>query len=787
MKTTPLDLSATPNVRRLLDALRRRLRALVILYGVGTVLAVGSGWLAFAFLADWGLRVPAAIRMLHGVLLALLVAVFLWRALLRPIARVPSTRGLALLFERAHPELSEVLISAVEFQNPTTQAGVGDRELVRRVLERADELAAGLRAHEVLDRDLPRKRGLLGAGATSIVIAFALWQPDLTAIFADRMLGGAALWPQRTHLTLEVPGLDESARIEQSDEVLRLRVARGTDLPIVVTARGVVPDEVRLHFEGGRDLILPRGGSGVFRTLLRSCQEDSAFHATGGDDEDGFPRVEVRVLQPPDVESIAVVVKPPAYSGLVERTLFDQDVEVLAGSTVRVHVRPFPREAVGAARLLPADTLVALGSAPFPLDPAQSDGLEEQGPGLAFELTPAESFGFRVELEDGSGLKNPDPGLVRVSVLEDRAPEVQVLAPSRSDFAIVEGGAVPLRARASDDFGLRDLRWTVELMRDREEYVEVSAGTFVLREATAEDGSPLSAAGTGTAPGTLRAGVGTQRLEVADLATPDAPVAVDQRYVFEILAGDNREPQANEGRALPVTARVVTPEELLRRMQERLARARLEALRLSELQLEKRLRVEELVEALDSDGASSGAETVALASALSGQRRVLGDAQSLARELATVAEDILYARLDERSGALLDRYDRLASEGTGLRFRSEPWREVAAAVASKDLSGGGFAQDLVELVGLALEISEDHVSAAVVALDEAERSIATGPRLDALVRASGLQTDALGKIEALLDELAEWDNFQNILSLTRDILNRQKALRERTHQFASEK
>ena len=38
-------------------------------------------------------------------------------------------------------------------------------------------------------------------------------------------------------------------------------------------------------------------------------------------------------------------------------------------------------------------------------------------------------------------------------------------------------------------------------------------------------------------------------------------------------------------------------------------------------------------------------QAVAMAAALSGQRRVLGDSEALARDLATIAEDILYARL----------------------------------------------------------------------------------------------------------------------------------------------
>jgi hypothetical protein len=42
------------------------------------------------------------------------------------------------------------------------------------------------------------------------------------------------------------------------------------------------------------------------------------------------------------------------------------------------------------------------------------------------------------------------------------------------------------------------------------------------------------------------------------------------------------------------------------------------------------------------------------------------------------------------------------------------------------------------------------------------------------------------KVEKLLEMLAEWDNYQSILSLTRDILNGQKNLSERTREYAKE-
>jgi hypothetical protein len=58
---------------------------------------------------------------------------------------------------------------------------------------------------------------------------------------------------------------------------------------------------------------------------------------------------------------------------------------------------------------------------------------------------------------------------------------------------------------------------------------------------------------------------------------------------------------------------------------------------------------------------------------------------------------------------------------------------------------------------------------------------------DRLKSASAAQKKTLAKIDALLERLAEWDNFQSVLTLTRDILNGQKTLNERTRQAAKDK
>ncbi len=759
-------LARTPALEALLGRVASRLRTRVWMHGLGTIALVLSAWILFAFLADWGLRVPRVVRLLHGAVLLGLGGFFLWRSLLLPLRRIPDRTGLAILIEKRRPDLKELLVSAVQFQDARTDAG--DPELIERVLRQAEEEAGNISLQGVLEDREPRQRfgGGLLLGAVTLVLA--LVNPGLCSIFFNRLVGGNALWPQRTRLALDIPDLGAGTRMERDGEVVRVWVARGTDVPVIVNARGLSPDEVRLAFDGGQDMVLGAVKEGVFRTLLSSCQEDLAFSVSGGDDRDGLPRAEIFVLQPPDVEGLAIRVEPPSYSGREAHTVFDQDVEVLAGSKVTVYVRPFPDDAQGQARLLPDDERIALTSAPFPAEASGGDAPS----GLSFELFADKSIGFRIDLTDSSGLSNPDPGLFRIRVVEDRPPEVQVLAPKRTEFEIVKGGALPLRARAEDDFGLTEVRWAVRPSTLGEsEAASVLEGVFELQDIPND------------AKESARAALAGIRLEVDDLGEE---VSVDQWYSFEIVATDNREPVAGEGRALPLRARVVTADELLRRMQSRLAQTRLAALRLSDLQREKANRVEELLESLEGDSALQSGDAMALAAALNGQRRVRGDSQALARELADVVEDVLYARLDEKAGALLEFYDTRSSELGALRFDATPFRELAQAKRDGKLGPSGFAGNLVDLVDLTLEISEDHAQRAVEALARAQDALKAADIQDALLESADLQDQCLKRIEALLERLAEWDNFQNVLALTRDILNGQKTLRERTQQFASE-
>ena len=252
-------------------------------HGLATVVTALAVWLAFAFVADWALSVPAPVRWLHlGVLVALPTFVAL-RALIRPLRRAPDKDGMAILIERAHPELSELVVSAVQLARRPT----GSPELVDRTIELAEERAASLTTEGVFDLRGPRRR--MGYAFASVaVLALGAWSnPHFASIFVQRLFGGDVPWPQRTHLAISVP-LSDRAQVEESADTIRVRVARGTDVPVLVRADGEIPSEVLLSFDEGRELVLTPTGGGVSpgrltrRRPTRSTSASTAMTSISG-------------------------------------------------------------------------------------------------------------------------------------------------------------------------------------------------------------------------------------------------------------------------------------------------------------------------------------------------------------------------------------------------------------------------------------------------------------------------------------------------------------------------
>ncbi|MBI5432297.1 MAG: hypothetical protein HZA52_05670 [Planctomycetes bacterium] len=357
-------------------------------------------------------------------------------------------------------------------------------------------------------------------------------------------------------------------------------------------------------------------------------------------------------------------------------------------------------------------------------------------------------------------------------------------------------GARRLVARATDDFGLRSLAWRATRQGESEtaavEAELVLAGAANAPEAP-DTGDPASSGGAGRAAGT-RTAIGTALLAARALVPEGVELADGEQLTLIVTASDDRPSTGTEldlkrtGKSAPVRVRIVTDEEFLRRLQDRLSRLRVQVGELEELARGKKKRVAELVASLESDAPGSAANASELAAALSGVRRVQVDAETATRELASITEGVLYAKLDDKSSALFDMLDASNAAATSRDFRADTWRDLSAALRDgRAGASSGLAPQLVTLVDAARTISHADCSTASAAAERATQVVDLTEIHAALVECAEAQESAQKHIEELLSRLVEWDDFQSVVSLARDILSRQKSLIDRTRSSAQEK
>lgn len=760
-KTSNAETLATPQLDRALSQLGSSLRGLTLQQGVGTILLATGIWLAAAYLADWGLHLPWALRVANGLVL-LGLPLFIWRRnISAPLKSQPDAAGLAVLLERDHPGSQDRLVSALNLRN--TPPVDPSRPLVEALVQEAEELVLTLEPDRPLDRRDPRRR--LGMGVLCAVMtgALLLSNPALASIFFARALGQDVAWPRNTNLNMALAGPTALGLDDSQDGILRTQIARGSDVLLVVTIEGTVPDEITLHFADGSSTLVPTAGARTLRPSLRNLQASQEVWATGGDDDRGLPHILLEVLEPPDISSIAFIVTPPAYTGLEQTVVRGTEVRALAGSQIEVLVRTDPAGAVGVLRVLGEEGVVDLVSRPWNLP-----GEPKQDGALGCTLQVDEERYFQIELTDARGLSNPDPGTYALQVIQDRQPEVVLLAPGTNEWPVVPGGAIPLRVRAEDDFRVDRLSFDLRSTADLET-------ALVEADLLFQEAAPLE----NRIETTGHLVLASEILELNEIAGDD--VEPGWSAVLQVMAKDSHPSTDHEAFAPPVRLRCVSGDEFLRMVKDGLARAGEDAGRLLQETRDLRTRTSQLKSALETGEVATDRE---LGSLLHSTRRMQGDAGGLGRDLASLAEGLLYNRLDQRAGPLLDALHAALSTQAARTFDPRPWRLVGGQLSAGRLGTPELAGELIALVELALMISEDSAEAASAGLTGART--ANDPQTAETMVAAAL--DALDRsvtsLEALTTRLGEWDNFQSVLTLTKDLLNRQKNLTERTKKFA---
>ena len=721
-----------------IGVLRRKARLLLVMHGVSCVVAIALTAAVVAAFGDFALRYEEpGIRWASTLAVALVFAWTFWRYFLPSICFRLDDIFLARQIERRFPELHERLAGAVAFlHEPMDSPSSGSQQLRRRVIHETTEDALRLPLTEI-SRTRPV---VLAVCAAAVVVAATLAlsaaHNESACIAAARLLKpwGDDAWPQTNKLKVV-------------DPVARLAYGHRFRAEVVDESGEAIDGDVTLLFrrqdpDAPIERMLMRPEAGSWSVERSKVTHDFSYRVIGGDDR-SMPWFDVQVVEPPVVREIQWKVEFPAYAQWqpldTGKRPGDQNVfnsALPAGSVLEAAAR----------------TNKPIRSAVLKLDGDQILPGKVSDDRLGFTLSAkegnawkvAKSQTYRWELDGDDGFTGGDDVRRELLVESDPPPWIKLPLPQptpedpRGDIVVTPQATIQVQVQAGDTLTVRPgiaLR-EVALRYNRSDHSAEGDVNVPLHAGPSALAPPLA-----PAPQNLR----DEETRTIDYAWDLKPLALPPGTVVTLFAAaSDYQPQerTSESRRL----RIVSPDEFLERMNDRQRALHAELNRLRTKQAAAK-------EQTDAAGKKAAEQTAPDAQAAEEQRRELADTLDLQREVAaglgvTRKAEQPAPQAGQKPEGVKGRVESMLADMKANRIDN---REVESRLA--DIAAE---LDAAEQDAKPHEIA-DRVAEALKsdARDQKQRQEAKS----ALDKAADGQQKMLAALDAMLDNLSQWDDY----------------------------
>ncbi len=325
----------------LIDALqgvRRKVKALSILYGLGVTLACLVGLVVGVVLLDYLLNLPAPPRIALSLLVLGALAYVIGRWVIKPAIARLTLSDIAGRLEQAFPQFDDRLRSTVDFAHG---GDYGSNVMQQRVMSEAAQLATTLDLKRAVVT-LPVWYSMLaGIGAIVLVAMLSIFviNPMYTRIAISRLLWplGCASWPKS--VLIETVG-QVPHRVPVGERIeMKMRLERGD------SASRKARIFYQLNIGPVVQEFMTRGADGIYSASL-DANADTGKGAgvmkvwmTAGDDRKDLNPIEV--LPRLAIKKVEAVITPPKYVGDAEPAtvnLADGAAMLATGSEVALRV-----------------------------------------------------------------------------------------------------------------------------------------------------------------------------------------------------------------------------------------------------------------------------------------------------------------------------------------------------------------------------------------------------------------------------------------------------------------
>ncbi|HEX7898445.1 MAG TPA: hypothetical protein VF950_11840 [Planctomycetota bacterium] len=587
-------------------------------------------------------------------------------------------------------------------------------ELVDALVVDAEKITSDLDFSRVVVTRNVGKIAAWAVGLLLVITAAGFAFQDHASIYVKRLFGGATKWPQRTHL--EVIDFPEGRRV----------VPRGEDLTIAVGYTGKRPARLPLleyKFDSGessRERMAVLGGERFQFTFTR-VTGPFTFTVSGGDDVTAEHRVDV--VTPPSLEIIRLFFEYPAY---MRKPATPSDQPEPAGNLILPLHTVVRFEAVSNEDLEGATlalgvrgkekrTPAALANSP--------DGRPRTFAGRFSVEEPISEYAF--ELKAKNGLANRDPMRFAIKGVEDRSPEITVKEPL-GDEPVTNVCARPLEIEVRDDHGIaRILLETRAIAQNKEKSTDWTPLEFTRTQNSRDYGETRIRS-------EFTFDVATLSLEPGD--------HVELRFRaedYKDVGGANvRLSRVYKMSIVPMTA-------LEKELQDAIEK------------IKTQLRTQK------SRQEAAWSRTGRLHTSFGRGEALAPDQQGEVRQAGFEQNDVT------------SRLDGLRKEINYVRRRGV-YNKIFDESAARQLE---LATD--ELLALTGEEGKTGLSRLAAArLDQAAKLRTGAERSTAFQEAQGWQSQTAGGIQRALEHLDKWSSYQEVIRMTREIMDQQKRVND---------
>lgn len=461
-------------LERKIAVVRRRVRRLLIADAAARVAALTAA-AAFALGAlDYFVRYEdRGLRVLSSLALAI-VAIWSFHRWVWPVLKARlSDVGLALELERRLPILRDRLASAMRFLGePEDDILAGSATLRRSVIAEATAEIERINLDDAVEPYVSWRSMVLAIAASTLLIAPALFYPAAvgTALARLALPWSSREWPRQNHLVIDKP-------------VLRLAAGQTFEIEVKDAQGAPLPDEVFIQYRFGPSSAAEtaermRMVNDALLARKEHVTQPFAYRAVGGDDF-SMPWTELEIVEPPQIEELAVTLHYPAYTAWPAETA-EPHLRALVGTHVELRGRV--DKPIMAAKLHVDDNL-----------PVAAE-VSEDGRGFALSaadegFTIERSGAYWIELIDQEGFASGDQVRYEIRAVEDFTPTVNMDRPAANGF-VTPAAKVPVRLTAKDDLALEQ----VVLRLSRTDRSQEADSEIVLYQGPAQAPSAAQAA-----------------------------------------------------------------------------------------------------------------------------------------------------------------------------------------------------------------------------------------------------------------------------------------------------